>query len=290
MPILKLFSLLVCMCGLMTGSEFPWMGVALRPAANMYSSPTEDADVVSQAIYGTTFRILEEKPGWYKVRTPDLYTGWTQETSLILLKDGDPQYASSGSVVEVTSMFASIYREPSITKHQPILTVPFETRLEAAGEEVNQIKWLRVRLPDDRTGYIQAADVTTAGKKLAIPEMIEVGKRFLGIPYLWGGTSSLGFDCSGFTQMLLRRRGILMPRDAQDQADWDRMTVVKEEDLKPGDLLFFGSSDKKITHTGMYIGDGSFINATTNQRPMVQIGNLAEPHWMKLFVAARRPE
>lgn len=287
MRILTLCSLLICLCGLMTGSDFPWVAVALKPAANMYSGPSEDTDVVSQAIYGTTLHVLEEKPGWYKVRTPDLYTGWMPAAALLQLKDGDAGYGATGRVVEVSSMFANVYREPNVTRHRPLITVPFETRLEVSGEEG---RWLRVRLPDDRMGYVQAGDVTPVGKRLGIPEMIEVGRRFLGVPYLWGGTSSFGFDCSGFTQMLLRRRGILMPRDAQEQADWARMKPVKEADLQPGDLLYFGSSDKKITHTGMYIGDGSFINATTNQRPMVQIGNLAEPHWMKLFVAARRAE
>ena len=99
--------------------------------------------------------------------------------------------------------------------------------------------------------------------------------RFLGLPYTWGGTSSFGYDCSGFSQMLQRRRGILMPRDAQPQADWDGVRAVeRREELQPGDLLYFGSSPKKITHTGVYLGDGKFINATTHETPMVRIDDL----------------
>ena len=118
--------------------------------------------------------------------------------------------------------------------------------------------------------------------------MLEFSKRFLGLPYTWGGTSSYGYDCSGFSQMLGRRRGISMPRDAQPQAEWSGVVAVERKDLAPGDLLYFGSSEKKITHTGIYIGVGKFINATTHLTPMVRIDDLNDPYWTKLLVASRR--
>jgi cell wall-associated NlpC family hydrolase len=88
--------------------------------------------------------------------------------------------------------------------------------------------------------------------------------------------------------MLERRRGVGMPRDAQPQADWNGLAPVKREDLQPGDLLYFGSSDKRITHTGVYLGDGKFIDATTFETPMVRIDDLTDPHWSKILVAMRR--
>jgi cell wall-associated NlpC family hydrolase len=86
--------------------------------------------------------------------------------------------------------------------------------------------------------------------------------------------------------MLCRRRGIVIPRDANVQATWPGAETVSREQLEPGDLLFFGES--KITHTGMYIGNGRFINATTHERPVVQISDLADPYWTKRFLTARR--
>jgi cell wall-associated NlpC family hydrolase len=191
-------------------------------------------------------------------------------------------------VAEVASLFAHIYREASVTAHAPLLTVPFESRLEVVAEPSGQARWLEVRLPDDRAGWVQAGDIAFDGKPIGISEMIEFSKRFLGLPYTWGGTSSFGYDCSGFAQMLCRRRGIPMPRDAQPQADWSGATPVERNDLKPGDLLYFGGSAKKITHTGVYLGDGKFIDATTWQTPMVRIDDLNDAHWSRLLVAMRR--
>lgn len=263
--------------------------VVVRPVANMYSGPSEDKDVVSQAIFSTNVDVIEQKPGWARIRTPDDYTGWTAADALL---KSERSYARTGRTAEVSSIFAHLYREPSVTKRAPLLTVPFESRLEVVAEpEEEKQRWIQVRLPDDRAAWIQRGDVTLDSQKLTIPAMIELAKRFLGLPYTWGGTSSFGYDCSGFTQMLCRRRGINMPRDAQPQADWSGVQPVPSRDeLHAGDLLYFGKSDKKITHTGLYIGGGEFIHATTSGKPVVQISRLEDDLWTKSLVAMRRPK
>jgi cell wall-associated NlpC family hydrolase len=256
--------------------------VVLQPVANMYSKPTEDADVVSQAIYGANVAVIEQKDGWANIRTPDDYTGWVPAAAL---KSADA-YPSGGSMAEVQSLFAHIYREPNVTRHAPLLTVPFESRLEVVARP--QERWLQVRLVDGRTAFIQNGDVSLNASRIGTAEMLALGRKFLGLPYTWGGTSSFGYDCSGFVQMLERRRGVNMPRDAQPQADWSGVQPVDRKNLEPGDLLYFGSSPKRITHTGMYLGEGKFINATTYITPMVRIDDLNEEHWTRLLVAARR--
>lgn len=270
--------------------------IVVVPVANMYSKPTEKADVVSQAIYGSNVKLLEARGEWSRIQTPDRYRGWTPSRYLRIVLTGEG-YATAGPTVQVQSIFANVYTEPDVTKHKPLITVPFETRLEIAkdsaqkaGKPEKQISagWLHVRLPGQTTAWIQTGDVISDPKPLSIPESIELAKRFLGVPYLWGGTSSFGFDCSGFTQMLVRARGITMPRDADQQAAWNGVMPVKRDDLQPGDLLFFGSSAKDITHTGMFIGDGEFIQDTTNGHPVVQISKLDDEPWTKLLVACRR--
>jgi cell wall-associated NlpC family hydrolase len=262
--------------------------VVSRPVANMYSSATELADVVSQAIYGSRIEILEESGGWARIRTPDEYTGWMPESSFRKAGEGERLYASEGRVAQVGSLFANLYREPSVTKHQPVLTLPYEARLEVIAEPADNQRWIEVRLVYGSPAWVQRGDLVFDPAPLSVPELIAFSKRFIGLPYLWGGTSTFGYDCSGYVQMLCRRRGVTIPRDAQPQADWSGVVPVRREDLEPGDLLYFGKSDKKITHTGMYIGNGEFINATTNVRPVVQIDRLGDPHWTAIFVAARR--
>jgi hypothetical protein len=258
--------------------------VVIQPVANMYSRPALDADVVSQAIYGSNVLVLERQQEWARIQTRDEYTGWMP---LSQLREGQ-SYAVGGHVAEVRSLFAHLYREPDVTRHAPLLTVPFETRLEVIAEPPDNDRWLRVRLVDDRSGWVQRGDTEFSPKPLSIPEMLELSKRFLGLPYTWGGTSSYGYDCSGFVQMLCRRRGKFLPRDAQPQADWSGSVAVEKKDLAPGDLLYFGNSARHITHTGLYLGNGKFINATTWQTPAVQIDELDDPHWTRLLVAIRR--
>jgi gamma-D-glutamyl-L-lysine dipeptidyl-peptidase len=261
-------------------------GVIVKPVVNMYSRPSEEADVVSQAICGNNVAIIEEQGGWAHVRTADEYTGWTPASSLRKLGSGERPYASAGRIAQVASLFANLYREPEVTKHQPLLTVPFETKLEVIREQGAAGRWAEVRLPDKRSAFVQSGDIMLDAKPMNIRETIEFSKRFLGLPYFWGGTSAFGFDCSGFMQMLCRRRDILIPRDANVQATWQGAETVDRERLEPGDLLFFGES--KVTHTGMFIGNGQFINATTHEHPVVQISDLADPYWTKRFLTARR--
>ena len=277
--------------------------VVVVPVSNMYSAPSDQSDVVSQTIYGSNVTLLTARGEWSRIQTADRYKGWIPSRHLRLVQNG-AGYATSGATVRVDSLFANVYREPDVTRHKPVLTIPYETRLEViADEEVPSAKsadekkgadkrnhdgWLQVRLPDKRSAWIQASDVVSDPKPLSIPESIELAKRFLGLPYLWGGSSSFGFDCSGFTQMLVRARGSNMPRDADKQAAWSGVAPVDPKDLQPGDLLFFGSSPRDISHTGMFIGDGQFIHDTTNGHPVVQVSRIDEEPWTHLLVASRR--
>lgn len=271
--------------------------VVVVPVTNMYSHPSDKSDVVSQAIYGSNVKLLMASGEWSRIQTDDRYKGWVPSRHLRVILSGDG-YATSGATVQVDSIFANVYNEPDVTKHKPVVTIPYGARLERASEaadaagkdsaKTSHEGWMQVYLPDRRNAWVQESDVVADPKPMSIPESIELGKRFLGLPYLWGGRSSFGFDCSGFTQMLVRARGINMPRDADQQAAWSGVVAVERNDLQPGDLLFFGASAKSITHTGMYIGDGQFLQATTNGRPVVQVGRLDDDPWTKLLVACRR--
>lgn len=262
--------------------------VVARPVLDMHRHPSDKSDVVSQAVYGTGVTRLAGQSGWYDIRTADGYTGWVSADGVREIHK--TTYAPGAKTVRVAELSANIYRDPDVTLHAPLLQLPWEARLELAPGQTSETgRWIHVRLVDGTTAWVQRGDVTGADSApLNIPQTIDLARRFLGVTYTWGGVSSFGFDCSGFTQMLVRQRGIEMPRDADLQAEWSGAVPVKRSDLRAGDLLFFGSSLAKITHTGMYIGGGKFIHDTTHGHPGVQISVLDDQPWTRLLVAARR--
>jgi cell wall-associated NlpC family hydrolase len=134
---------------------------------------------------------------------------------------------------------------------------------------------------------LSSGEAAATRPRASAEQVIATAKRFLGLPYLWGGTTPLGVDCSGFVQLVYRLNGVSLLRDADLQYTQPGLAPVSQEELQAGDLLFFGTSS--ITHVGMYIGGGEFINATTHGQPIVQISRLDEPHWTDLYQGARRP-
>ena len=260
--------------------------IVSKPVINMYSSASADSEVVSQAIYGSGILSLEKKKEWIHIHTSDDYTGWVAEADIMPRQS---VYAPDGKAARVVELSANLYREPSVTKHAPVLNLPWEARLEVIPGKVDESgRWLQVKLVNGQTAYVEQGNVSADFAPLTIEKTIQLARRFLGVTYTWGGVSSYGFDCSGFTQMLIRQRGLIMPRDAGEQASWSGVVPVERKDLQPGDLLFFGASLTKITHTGMYIGNGEFIHDTTNTHLVVQISKLDDMPWTKLLVAARR--
>jgi gamma-D-glutamyl-L-lysine dipeptidyl-peptidase len=272
----------------------PRQAVVLSAVENMYSGPDERRDVVSQALLGQTVEVVEAFDGFLNVQTPDGYRGWMPRGALLVYADAAvPRYATRGSVLEVTSLMANLYRTPDVTAARPRAQAPLGTRLEvSAGPAPPENRWITVRLPDGETAYVQAGDGRIVDASAPRPRGSEAGlvataRRFLGVPYLWGGMSAQGVDCSGLVSQVYWAHGITLPRDADMQFDDPGAAPVERAQLRPGDLVFFGKT--KITHVGMYVGEGRFINATTYTAPMVREDSLDDPHWAALYRGARRP-
>ena len=137
-----------------------------------------------------------------------------------------------------------------------------------------------------------AAQAPESSQKSATPppqhaslgqEISRTAEQYLGAPYVWGGTSPSGFDCSGFTQYVFAKFGINLPRTAAEQATLG--TYVPKSELKPGDLVFFDTSGG-ISHVGIYIGGGKFVDAASTK---VQIDSIDNPYyWANNYVTARQ--
>ena len=269
--------------------------VVLRAVENMYSGASPDKDVVSQALLGQVVGILESRDGFARIETPDRYAGWVPTAGLFEYPDAKvPRYAARGTLAEVTSLMANVYRDPDVTTARPKTLAPLGARLEVIKPAVDpQKRWITVRLPSGEAAYVQSGDVRlleagappTRGSEA---DLVATARRFSGVPYLWGGMSVHGVDCSGLTSRVYAVNGIDLPRDTDMQFDDPRARAVERADLRPGDLVFFGQ--KKITHVGLYVGEGRFINATTHTRPDVHEESLDDPYWVALYRGARRPQ
>jgi cell wall-associated NlpC family hydrolase len=106
----------------------------------------------------------------------------------------------------------------------------------------------------------------------------------VGTPYQWGGTTVKGFDCSGFILYIFNQYSVKLPRTSKAQAQ--EGTKVTQEDLKPGDLVFYNTNGRDISHAGIFIGNGQFAHASSSKG--VRISKLSEDYWEKRYVTARR--
>ena len=269
--------------------------VVLGTAVNMYSAPNPDKDVVSQALLGQIVSVLETRDGFARVETPDHYAGWVAADGLFEYLDAKaPRYAARGTVAEVTSLMANLYRDADVTTARPKSQAPLGVQLEVVKPaEDPQKRWVTVRLPSGENAFVQSGDVRLAEAgaprgRGSEADLVATARRFTGVPYLWGGMSVQGLDCSGLTSRVYAVNGVELRRDADLQFDDPRAQPVERADLRPGDLVFFGQ--KKITHVGMYVGEGRFINATTHTRPDVHEESLDDPYWVALYRGARRPQ
>ena len=158
-----------------------WTGVVNKPVANLYSNATTQADVVSQALLGSEVAVLEERDDFARVRTADEYTGWIVRSALGAARP------LQGRAARVANLFANVYRDKSITRNEPVLVAPYDARLEVIGD-VEDERWYRVRLPDWREGWVQRGDLAFESAPVSTTDMLELSRRFLGLPYLWGVT------------------------------------------------------------------------------------------------------
>ncbi|MDL2719181.1 MAG: SH3 domain-containing C40 family peptidase, partial [Acidobacteriota bacterium] len=281
-----------------TAPEPPKTAVVVLAVQDLFVRPDETSSVDDQVILGDRVEILEDAAGFAKIRTRAGEIAWIPERALRRSAGAD---APAMNLARVTSNFAHVYASPSFTKQKPLLTAPVGATLGFSefleGEAGNPYSWVRISLPDGRIGFVASRDVSLFPFKENLPlslplkspsDWLALGKRFLGAPYTWGGTTPLGFDCSGLMARILSEHGVTLKRNSYEHAFQDpQLVAVAFDKLRPGDLLFFGTEDK-IDHEAMWVGDGTVLQSTRHNVPGVQITPFDSPFLKPLFRYARR--
>lgn len=231
--------------------------LVLAPLADLRGVPSDDAELVDQLHFRETARVLGSRDGWHHVQAQDHYFGWIP-ADLVHLMPG-PQ---EGRVVG--RLLAPIRRDPEVAADVVgylAAGTPLPTRQTppVAGDWVAVSVTARSKPDGASGGFVSLDDAVGSGDLPHRPptadDLIATARAFLGTPYLWGGTSGQGIDCSGFVQQVYRLNGVGLDRDADQQAHEGRAVDVPI----PGDLLFFGSPN--VTHVALSLGGDDLIHA-----------------------------
>lgn len=273
-------------------------GVVTVSVGNLRTKPDHPAELASQALLGTPVKVLKYDDGFYLVQTPDNYIAWIDDEGITLMdKESFQKYTSSKKVIYIKEFGFALQNSELNSAHVADLVRGNILQLE--GENSNFVK---VKFPDGRIAYVEKSDVVDFNvwidsRDATKENILSEAFNMLGIPYLWGGTSYKGIDCSGFTKTVYFMNGIILSRDASQQVNLGEEIDTKDNfnNLQPGDLLFFGrkADDKnkeKITHVGIYIGNLEYIHESGK----VKVNSFDENspvfsrHRLKQFVRAKR--
>lgn len=248
-----------------TGAALSCFAIVTTDALNLRSAPSTSGSIVTTLAEGDCLDVTGFEGGWFRASF-----------------DGSPGYVS-GDYVDLTDTKPAPPTPPPTDEEegdvpsQPPADDSCDTGSEDTGNSDNS----------GDTGSEGGSDNTgTAGQAIA-----DYAQEFLGVPYVWGGTTPSGFDCSGFIQYVFRHFGYELPRGTNAQLNCG--TAVAKSELQPGDIIFFRDPEYAeggpTSHAGIYIGGGEFIHASTyNGNERVQIHPLSNAYYTRVYAAARR--
>ncbi|AHM62205.1 NlpC/P60 family protein [Flammeovirgaceae bacterium 311] len=237
--------------------------------ANLRSAPKHSAELATQATLGTPLKVLKKQGGWYLVQTPDDYLSWVDYGGLVSLTEEEFNRWHAAEKLIYMQPYGFSYETPDAAA-PTVSDLVMGSILEIAGEEES---FYQVRYPDGTTAWIPKTEAQSYTKWLAGlnpsgSSLVSTSFTLKGLPYLWGGTSFKGVDCSGFTKTVYFLNGMVIPRDASQQIHTGELVDDTRDfdKLLPGDLLFFGrpatdSSPERVVHVGMWIGNNEFIHS-----------------------------
>lgn len=204
----------------------------------MRFEPSDKSELVSQLLYGESFKVLERRKKWSRIRVSyDNYEAWIDNKQYQEITEEE-----YNSVANTLPILSTDLLEYIADKNSSILTIPL-------GATLNGLKMLNHIFDGNNQSLICEKS-----------ELIKTAFLYLNAPYLWGGKTPFGIDCSGFTQMVYRINGHELKRNASQQATQGEVLSFIEES-EPGDLAFFDNSEGDIVHVGIIMEDNHIIHA-----------------------------
>jgi cell wall-associated NlpC family hydrolase len=251
------------------------------PSSDVFSRNSRESERVTEVLLGDEFRVLREDKDWAYGYIPSQkgYRGWIRKDHISFSSENSS--LKDKTFVQVRNAKARItFRDGSF------LNVYAGTRLPLLNKDNKRYE---VVVPDGSTGYLplEAAWIENEriGKEVTAKDILQASK-FHGSDYKWGGITTGGMDCSGFVYTAFRLNGIYLKRDSYLQAE-EGLDVPIDE-LRAGDLVFFKSEKaNRITHVGIYIGDGNFIHSSRGKKG-VAVSSLSDERFLNNFAGARR--
>lgn len=276
------------------GQQLAVIGVNAAP---LYHDADYESPLETQELLGETVQILDRDRYWVKIQTPQPYVAWVNEKALVPMEETGGSYGNSRFAM-VTALHSYVYASPSFGSDTIFdLLMCNRVRLDMGDGAKPQVKgsFMHVILPDGHQGWVPRKDLCLIGSEGVIEglesatlparrEMVTAtARKMLGAPYLWGGMSPAGLDCSGLVRLSFLRIGVRLPRNASQQYLHGQDLPIIGDDgktdfsqLQPADLLFFGSMREdgtaRITHVGIYLGQGRMIHASQ----LVRINSLEQ--------------
>ena len=246
---------------------------------NLRSEASIDAAVLATLDYGTQVDVLSTSDDgtWHKVT----YNGMTGYMSGDYLQVTEEQLY--GQVMDGP---LNIRSGPG-TEHGTVGSLSTGAVVEIEELVGGYGGWYKIEQGYVSSDYVAQVDASVAASSGKGSQIAQYALQYVGCPYVYGGSSPSGFDCSGFTTYVMKHFGYAINRTAPSQMD--NGTSVSKSELQPGDLVFFnnGNSSKRATHVGIYTGNGQFVHASTSTTGVI-ISDLNSSYYSSTYVGARR--
>lgn len=220
-------------------------GIILLPLVPMRFTAAENSEMVSQLLYGETIEVLEQQNNWLHIcNLADNYTGWVDKKTIKIITQDQFDIICNTESYPISTPTLSCFIE---NNKQKIL-------LPGGGI-------IRKKLYLDGVDELNLIQNDGKNETINSKSIVEIAKQYLNAPYLWGGKSIFGIDCSGLVQLVHSIAGISLPRDASQQVELGQTIDFLDEALE-GDLAFFENKEGKITHVGILINKTQIIHAS----------------------------